>query len=534
MASVKVTSAVRPIAWHVQQRQMVDRDGPSGLPCDAPGDGIGDRSLWTWFDLAVRRNPAAPALAIRNVTLSYAQMRDRVLALSACLVAQTDPQDAIAVVLPQSPDVMIAVVACLAAGRVCLLLNAEHPAERNAQILTNAQPTACIVASEEVALPECGVRVVMSRVPPAVPAFVPPDSLGPDQPALVIYTSGSTGRPKGIVSSQRGVLIRADVIARILHLHSADMVLSLSAMCTVSGFRIGLATLLAGACQLLVPINSPGTVQDLIEDFRVSVLAGLPAVLRIVMQGTNAASRLACLRVVRTGAGIPLRSDIEAWRRVLRPDCYINVNYGLTEASATTWYVPRNFALDDAALPLGRVIEDIDFAVLDPAGEPVANGQVGELVLRSVCMALGEWEAGQCNPGRMLSDSVQPGWRILFTGDLVHVRPDGLLQFDGRVDRQIKINGQRIEPAEIEEALRRITGVTDAAVVARQQGEQTVLAGFVVGSGAALDPAHMRTVLRDSLPAHMVPTLLLTVRELPRLPGGKVDEKRLLVLSKRA
>jgi len=241
---------------------------------------------------------------------------------------------------------------------------------------------------------------------------------------------------------------------------------------------------------------------------------------------------LASLRVIRTFGDRLSRVECAAWRAVLPGTCHLAITYGQTEATIAQWYVPRDFTGDAAVLPTGYLLPEHEYAIVDEDGNPVADGAVGELVLRGRFVALGEWDHGKVVPGRLRHDPDNPKRRTLPTGDLVRLRPDGLLQVIGRADRQVKINGQRVEPAEIEDALRRVSGVADAAVAVRRTAEETSLVGFVV-AGDPADAAlldRVRTVTRTSLPGYMQPARMLLAEALPLLPGGKVDHQALLKL----
>ena len=172
---------------------------------------------------------------------------------------------------------------------------------------------------------------------------------------------------------------------------------------------------------------------------------------------------------------------------------------------------------------------DQDYALLDETGHAALSGQPGELVLRSRHIACGEWRDGCCVPGRMQPDPSLPGWRILRTGDLMRLGPDGMLRFVSRADRQIKINGVRIEPAEIESVLRSTPGVADAAVVARRRGPGMVLFAYVAADAERHRALHalLRDRLRAELPAAMRPAQIIWLERMPYLPGGKVDLRAL-------
>jgi amino acid adenylation domain-containing protein len=523
-------------AWRKPVHIPLDRNGPILVAYDPPAADFIERSVFDLFEQIALAKPDADALADGNTTLTYAEVRSQVRRLACAIEAQVPAGKAVAVLLPNAPPSVIAMLACLAAGRCCLVLNADHPTERNAGILRDAGVYAAVIRNEDCAeasiLPDGAMRIDFSATVAAEARWTRTASLGPDDPAIVLYTSGSTGQPKGIVLSQATILtrVRNNIIA--MHLRRADCFLSLGALGTTAGLVASMVALLGGSLQLVVSVSATGasSLLSLIRDHHVTILWGVPALLRLLFENSKAAEALASLRVVRTFGDRLLNTECAAWRAVLPDTCHLAITYGQTESTIAQWYVPRDFSGDVAAVPTGYLLPEHEYAVLEEDGTAAADGQVGELVLRGRCVALGEWEHGGVVSGRLRPDPFDPRRRILPTGDLVRLRPDGLLQIIGRVDRQVKINGQRVEPAEIEDALRRVPGVANAAIAARRNGEETSLLAFIVAGEpsdtALLDRA--RSAIRISLPNYMQPARILLVESLPLLPGGKIDDQALL------
>jgi acyl-coenzyme A synthetase/AMP-(fatty) acid ligase len=362
--------------------------------------------------------------------------------------------------------------------------------------------------------------------------WLPGSRFDPDKPALVHYTSGSTGRPKGTVISTRAALRRALFHLDTWRATATDRMFSTSQPSTNSGFCVILAALFGGIRALVhsLAADGAGTMFALARDEGVTLLHAGPSILRALFALGGAQAAFARVRVLRSGGDALLRADLASWREVLSADCHIAHAYASTEAMfATHWFVPPHYAGAEPRLPAGYPLADQDYALIDETGHTVPHGQPGELVLRSRHIACGEWYDGRCVPGRMQPDPALPGWRILRTGDLLRLGPDGMLRFVSRADRQIKINGVRVEPAEIESVLRSTPGVADAAVVPRQRGVATVLVTYVAadaGRHGALLPL-LRDRLRTELPAAMRPARIIMLERMPYLPGGKIDLRAL-------
>ena len=237
-------------------------------------------------------------------------------------------------------------------------------------------------------------------------------SLGSDDPAIVLYTSGSTGQPKGIVLSQATVLTRTRNNIVAMHLSPADRFLSLWRPWHDRGLVASMVALLGGSLQFVLNISATGAslLLDLIRDRQVTIIWGVPAVLRLLFEADAAAPALASLRVVRTFGDRLLSTECAAWRAALPETCHLAITYGQTESTTAQWYVPRDFTADVAALPTGYLLPEHEYAILDDDGTPAAEGEVGELVLRSRFVALGEWEHGAVVAGRLRPDpSIRSG-----------------------------------------------------------------------------------------------------------------------------
>lgn len=187
----------------------------------------------------------------------------------------------------------------------------------------------------------------------------------------------------------------------------------------------------------------------------------------------DAAASLATVRVVGV-FGEPLsRADVALFKTVLPPDCIVFTLYGATEASGTVWYASPDDDQDPVRCPVGLVRSNVEIRISDDDGNAVPPGGVGELWIRGAYVVLGQWRDGELVPGKSAGDPERPAWRMHRTGDLARIGSDGVLVILGRKDRMALINGQRVEPAEVEAALRALPGIMDAAVLHRTQADRT-------------------------------------------------------------
>ena len=514
-------------AWWRPVAAPVARDGGS----ERLGGGLGhdflDRPLFESFAAMARRQPDAVAVKAGTKRIGYGELLDRAVVLAGRIDAATAPEEAVATLLPDPVDAACGILACVAAGRPCMILNPHHPSERLAEILADAGAAGVILAADG-APPGLPAAASVIRINGSAVAAPDPRGAPQDAPCVIMYTSGSTGRPKGIVRSQRQMLVRAASRIEQFRFGPSDRILSLFPLSSGPGISALLATVLSGAALHVADAGAVGArgVLDAARDARITSLNGVPALLRMLLAMDGAAAALATLRSVYTTSETLFRQDIDRWRAVLPPGCGIRTGYGLTEgAPLSDWFVDPDVEGDAARLPIGYPVPWMEFAITDPAGQPVRGDEPGELWARGRLMSLGEWRQGRCEPGRLLADPADPAGAILRTGDLVRLRHDGLLEFLGRIDDQISIRGNRIEPAELERVLRETPGVSDAAIVARRTARDPVLVAFVVADGPAENALRdiLMARLRAALPSYMLPARLHVVVALPKLPSGKVD-----------
>ncbi|HEY9348323.1 MAG TPA: amino acid adenylation domain-containing protein, partial [Inquilinus sp.] len=381
-------------------------------------------------------------------------------------------------------------------------------------------------------------RLVLDTVEVEVElAAADPSSLGdaagtpmPLHPAYVIYTSGSTGRPKGVAVSHGAIVNRLRWMQAEYGLAADDRVLQK----TPSGFDVSVWEffwpLIQGATLV---VARPGGHRDpvylarLIRDERITTLHFVPSMLHAFLQEPEAAACTGLRRVFCSGEA--LSENLQTQFHATLPVPLHNL-YGPTEAAVDVTYWECRRDAEPGPVPLGRPIWNTQLYVLDPGLQPVPVGVNGELYLAGANLARGYINRSTLTAERFVANPYGPfGSRMYRTGDLVRWRPDGTLDFLGRIDHQVKLRGFRIELGEIEAALIRSDAVVQAAVIDREDrsGDRTLAAYVVLQPGAALDPAALRQELARHLPDYMVPTTFTALDALPLTPSGKLDRKAL-------
>ncbi|NUU45271.1 AMP-binding protein [Tardiphaga robiniae] len=487
----------------------------------------------THLDAVAKRFPNNVAISDDTRQITYSDFLIRVLTLAQAIAAVAPEGRAVGLLLRHSIWHPIAMLACMAAGRPLVPLNPRDPDQRLAHIVANAQISVLIGQGDSSStkwIDEDGLRWI--DITHANELFDDAPSLEPvsvDAPALVLYTSGSTGQPKGVVNSQRSLLQRVQQYADACHIDATDVFMPLSGPTTIAGTREMLTALLTGARLHMADVEALGLrgVLRQIRSQQITITYIVPALLRAVITASETGD-FESLRVVRIGGEKVLWTDVALVRKVVKPSCFIQISYSSTETTGTQWFLPDDCKESDFSIPpVGYLLPGMSCAVVDDNGVPVPTGEVGELIIKSMHVLLGYWENGQVLPA--LPDPDDSHCRIFPTGDLVTVDARGLMQMLGRKGRQLKINGRRVEPAELEVVVRRIPYVSDAVAIVTDSSELVIFASPGVEAKATFT-ADVRDVIRQTLPTALHPTRLHEIAELPRLAGGKIDVAKLKVL----
>ncbi|MBX6740829.1 MAG: AMP-binding protein [Acetobacteraceae bacterium] len=517
----------------------LDLNGPCDLAFDPMPDDAVETPLARLFAAAATRLPSNIAVADGSVTLRYEQALPIVERLAAAVETAVPPGGVVGVAMPLTvltPLCMLAVIAC---GRVVAPIDPHLPPRRIEAILKASGAHAVLVdASSTVggipeALPRLDARRI-SRHAASAPALAGYRTKA-DAPAILLYTSGTTGEPKGIVNSQAALVQRVVQHVNACHIGPGDRMVCLSSICNISGTREALTGLLTGATIHLVDPKAAGLEGTLarIGAARPTICYMVPTLLRSLLNMPGASAAFGTLRVARLG-GEPVHGTDVMLARARLARCHVMNAYSSTETIGTQWFVPPDAELAAGVIPAGYILPGSRFAILDEDGTPLPPGREGQLVLRGRFTALGHWVDGRRVPGPMLPDAEDPKARIFATGDRAVLEPDGLLRILGRVDSQVKINGQRVEPGAIEAVMHSWEDVADAAVIVQRNDSGSVsLVGFLAPRQAGDESllAAARSRLRASLPSPMQPAQLHLVQEIPRTSGAKVDRQALAAIA---
>ena len=492
------------------------------------------------------RTPERLALVDATHQLDFRAVRHQVLALAGRLRgAGVGPGDVVAVALPRSVRLSLALLAVVEAGAAFLPLDISYPPERLAFMLDDAAPRLVIAEAATRALVDADTPVLdfdgLADGADEAGELPVDDGLRPDHPCYVLYTSGTTGRPKGVVVSHRAIVNRILWMQDAYPLGPDDAVLQK----TPCGFDVSVWeffwSYLVGARLVMAPPEAhrePQALVELIARHDITTLHFVPSMLAIFLAQLedDAAARAACAGLRQVFAsGEALERSLARSFFALLPQAELHNLYGPTEAAVDVTYAPARAALEGAGgVPIGRPVWNMQLRILDHQLRPVPVGAAGELYLSGVQLADGYLGRPDLTAQRFVADPFAPGLRMYRTGDLARWRPDGAVEYLGRTDHQVKIRGQRVELGEIEARMMELPGIARAVAhavelgAAPAVGDGRQIVGYVVAEpGAEVEPAEVQAALAAVLPAHMVPAAVLVLPALPLSANGKLDRKAL-------
>ncbi|MBA5393863.1 non-ribosomal peptide synthase/polyketide synthase [Pseudomonas aeruginosa] len=488
------------------------------------------RGVHRLFEEQVERTPTAPALAFGEERLDYAELNRRANRLAHALIERGIGADRlVGVAMERSIEMVVALMAILKAGGAYVPVDPEYPEERQAYMLEDSG-VQLLLSQSHLKLPLAqGVqRIDLDRGAPWFEDYSeanPDIHLDGENLAYVIYTSGSTGKPKGAGNRHSALSNRLCWMQQAYGLGVGDTVLQKTPFSFDVSVWEFFWPLMSGA---RLVVAAPGDHRDpaklvaLINREGVDTLHFVPSMLQAFLQDEDVASCTSLKRIVCSGEALPADAQQQVFAKLPQAGLY-NL-YGPTEAAidVTHWTCVEE---GKDAVPIGRPIANLACYILDGNLEPVPVGVLGELYLAGRGLARGYHQRPGLTAERFVASPFVAGERMYRTGDLARYRADGVIEYAGRIDHQVKLRGLRIELGEIEARLLEHPWVREAAVLA-VDGKQLV--GYVVLESEGGDWREaLAAHLAASLPEYMVPAQWLALERMPLSPNGKLDRKAL-------
>ena len=497
-----------------------------------PDDAL-ERSLADRFTAMAARYGRQVAVRTRQAAVTYAELDARANRVAnALLERRGDGAEPVALLLAKGAAQIAALLGVLKAGKIATPLDPATPLERLRGVLERCQVDVVLVDTDRDPIARAASRpggLVLDGAALAAEgsATDPAVTIAPAAPAYILHTSGSTGRPKGVLRTQRTALHGIARGTNLAHFAATDRVTWLAALHTGQGMNTMQLALFNGAALYPWDVRRQGLheLAGWMAEERVTIHRSSASVFRYFVDGLRGED-LGALRLLYLGSEPVYARDVERFRARFPGRCLLVNGLSCTETSTIAMHVmDGETAVPDRLVPVGMPPEGIELLLVDAAGEPVPEGEPGEIAVRSHFLAEGYWREPELTHAAFTPDPSGSGARIYRMGDLGRFLPDGSLVHLGRRDRQVKVRGHRVELEEIEAALREHPGLKSVAVVAHPDARgDTALTGYVVAAAPpAADGALLRRFLADRLPGHMVPSIIVEVPEMPMTGAGKID-----------
>ena len=474
--------------------------------------------------------PDAVAVEFADGRLTYAELRARADAEARRLAGLgVQRGDRVGVATEASAAMVAAIAGILRIGAAVVPLDPEYPAERLAFMVRDSGARVVLVPADRAAADFGGARtLVLGDVEDADAAPFAAPEVRPDDVAYVIYTSGSTGTPKAVLTTH-GALVRTFRGADYVEIRPGDRVMQGAGLSFDAAVFEVWGTLVNGATVVGVDRDVLLATPELARALRERAITVAFLTTQLFSRHVREVPDLfAGLRYVLFGGE---QVDVDAVRACLegggRPDALVHL-YGPTETAVfATSHTVDAVPADAHTVPIGRPVNATRLYVLDDRGMLCGTGVPGELCVGGGRVAAGYLDRPELTAERFVADpfAADADGRMYRTGDRVRWLADGTLEFLGRLDGQVKVRGFRIEPGEVESALRAHAAVRDCAVVAREDGGERRLVAYVVGDG--VEGTDFRAHLRERLPDYMVPSAFVPLDAIPLTPNGKLDRAKL-------
>jgi amino acid adenylation domain-containing protein len=493
------------------------------------------------FERQVVRFPDRIAVTARGRLLTYRALNQAANRVARMILAERGTAAEPVVLLVDHPAAAVTgALGILKAGKAIVPVDASHPAARVAGIVEQSGAGAVVVDSPTLRT----AQALPCRPPQAINVDAADEAVSTENIGLpippsaidrIVYTSGSSGRPKGVFQTHRASMHTIMLFTNSACVCPDDRLMLLLSHTHGAGLNSIFTALLNGARVVPFDVRRDGFAEmtDVMAREAITIYYSVPTVFRTFGESLRAGTRFPSLRLIELSGEPVTRHDVDLYRAIAPDQCVLCNHLGSSEAGFHRWYfIAKDTEIAGGVVPAGYPVPTVTIAVLDDAGREVPAGEIGEISVQSRYLECGYWNDPELTGAVFQPAAGRDGERIYMTGDLGRLLSDGRLLCLGRKDSQVKIRGHRVEPAEVEAALRGHPAVADAAVMGRPDpgsGEMRLVA-YVVTREAPPALTELRNAVAASLPHHMVPASFVFIEALPTLPNGKVDHRALPAL----
>jgi amino acid adenylation domain-containing protein len=499
-----------------------------------------EQSIPERFEQQVRAHADRLAIKSDEISFTFHDLNQTANRLARKIRSRRgDEVEPIALLFDHGAGVLAAMLGVLKTGKFYVVLDTTYPRDRLMYMLEDSGARLIVADDKNLAFARELSNETLDVVNFHDPNEIFPDlDLGtypsPDALAMILYTSGSTGRPKGVMHTHRNVLADARNLTNEWCISAHDRWLLHTSVSFANSVRTIYGSLLNGAA--VYPYDAKtrgfGRLSSWLLDNEITILRSVPTTFRDFMSTLPEGRKFPAVRVLSVGGEPMLGSDLDYFNRHFLPHCVLVHALGPTECLTVCWScIPHGTQITETKLPIGYPLKDKEVLLLDADGRELAEGEVGEIAVRSRYISPGYWRDPIRTKSVFLADPSGSDKRIYLTGDLGVRLKGGCLVHIGRRDFLVKIRGFRIDTSEIEAALRGIDGIDDAVVVGREDnlGEKRLVAYCVPKTRPRITASQIRQGLARVLPDYMIPSTFVSVDAIPRTPNGKTDRLHLPV-----
>ena len=496
-----------------------------------------EQSIGSRFQQIVDRDPARIAVKVEERVLTYGtlnKMANRVA--HALRSASGTGNEPVAVFGGNDVGTIAAVLGVFKAGKIYVPLDSSFSEAWAKSILQDTKTKIILMGGHGPGLVKswlnsAHILIDFESLDAGWSEENPEEMVSPDALSQILYTSGTTGHPKGVMDNHRNMLHNAMRLANASHISPEDRITLVRPPSSGGGLCNLLLALLSGSAIYPIDLKQLGltAIADWLQSEKITIFHAGATVFRHFAQQLTGAEKFPDLRLIRVGSGQIFDKDVELFKRYF-PNSLLFHILSCTEINTyRVHFLDKDSQVPGSVLPVGYAVEDMDVLILDDSGNVLGVEEVGEIAVRSAYIFPGYWNNSALTDSAFVGIPDANGRRSFRTGDLGRLKPDGCLEYLGRKDFRLKIRGHRIQAEEVESALLRMPGISQAVVAAHKDadGDDRLVAYVTSANKEIPTTSEMRDALKQWLPDYMMPSKFITLESLPQNSNGKVNRQEL-------
>jgi len=496
-----------------------------------------EQSVASRFVQIVDRDPSRLAVKVGEQVITYGTLNrtaNRIAhALQSSMSKRNEP---VAVVAKNDLPTIAAILGVAKAGKICVPLDTSFSPTWARFILHDTNAKVVLAGIDELRLAKSWISsaqilIDIDSLGTGWSDANPESAVSPDALSQILYTSGTTGDPKGVMDTHRNMLHYVMRLGNASHMSAEDRITLLRPPSSAGALSNLYLALLSGAAIFPADLKQVGlgAIAQWLRREKITIFHAGGTVFRHFAQQLTNAEQFPDLRLIRISSGQAYKQDLELFKRHF-PDALLLHVLSSTETNTyRVHFFGKDSRVSDGSLPVGYPVEDMEVLILDDSGRPLGLNEVGEIAVRSDYIFPGYWHNSALTDASFVADSDSPRRKVFRTGDLGRLRPNGCLEYLGRKDFRVKIRGYRIQSEEVESALLKVPGISQAVVTTHKigYGDDQLIAYVTLANQEFPTVSRMRESLKEWLPDYMLPSRFVVLERLPLNPNGKINRRAL-------